>query len=31
MAKTYKQLMEEARKAIPEVSIDEVKKSRRAR
>jgi adenylyltransferase/sulfurtransferase len=25
MAKTYKQLMEEARKAIPEVSIDEVK------
>ncbi len=26
MAKTYKQLMEEARKAIPEVSIDEVKK-----
>jgi len=25
MAKTYKQLMEEARKAIPEVAIDEVK------
>jgi sulfur-carrier protein adenylyltransferase/sulfurtransferase len=25
MAKTYKELMEEARKAIPEVSIDEVK------
>ena len=25
MAKTYKQLMEEARKAVPEVSIDEVK------
>ncbi len=25
MAKTYKQLMEEARQAVPEVTVDEVK------